>query len=74
MPFSFQDNFEYVSFYSTILDVLDSIEEGSTNSEKVNMESIAFALTRFDFIFAAQLMFLIFWITNLLNFALQRKE
>lgn len=62
------------SLYPTILEVLDIIGKASNSTERLKVESIAFALTRFDFVFDAQLMLTIFGITNQLNLALQKKE
>ena len=54
--------------------MLDSIKEDTNSIERLKVESIAFALTRSDFIFVAQLLLTIFGITNQLNLSLQRKE
>ena len=62
------------NLYPAILDVLDSIKEDTNSIERLKVESIAFALTRFDFIFVAQFLLTIFAIKNQLNLSLQRKE
>ncbi|KAK9671924.1 hypothetical protein RND81_12G064000 [Saponaria officinalis] len=63
-----------LTLYPTILDVIDTIGEFSSEVDNVKAESLSYAMRRFDFVFIAQLMVTIVGVTNELNLALQRKE
>ncbi|XP_074289424.1 uncharacterized protein LOC141614575 [Silene latifolia] len=60
--------------FSSILEVLDAIGEFCDGSELVKVESLAFTMRTFDFVFIGQLMITIFGITNTLSKVLQKKD
>ncbi|XP_074293001.1 uncharacterized protein LOC141619881 [Silene latifolia] len=60
--------------FSSILEVLDAISEFCDGSELVKVESLAFTMRTFDFVFIGQLMITIFGITNTLSKVLQKKD
>ncbi|XP_074318249.1 uncharacterized protein LOC141655049 [Silene latifolia] len=60
--------------FPAILKVLDAIGEFCDGSEFVKVESLAFTMRTFDYVFIGQLMITIFGITNALNKALQKKD
>ncbi|XP_074306654.1 uncharacterized protein LOC141641910 [Silene latifolia] len=60
--------------FPSILEVLDAIGEFCDGSELVKVESLAFTMRTFDFVFIRQLMITIFGITNTLSKVLQKKD
>ncbi|XP_074288075.1 uncharacterized protein LOC141613233 [Silene latifolia] len=61
--------------FPSILEVLDAIGEFCDGSElAVKVESLAFTMRTFDFVFIGQLMITIFGITNTLSKVLQKKD
>ena len=64
-----------LSLYPTILDVLDTIRDFSTDKgDKNKAESLSLAFMSLDFAFITQLMVAIFGITKELNMALQKRD
>ena len=59
---------------STIVDVLEIIEEDDLSDQKVEARSIIRSILSFEFVFALRLMKNILGITNELSIALQKKK
>ena len=60
--------------FSTIVDVLEIIEEDGLSDQKVEARSIMRSILSFEFVFALHLMKNILGITNELSIALQKKK
>ncbi|XP_074266505.1 uncharacterized protein LOC141589780 [Silene latifolia] len=60
--------------FPSILDVLDAIGQFCDGSKLVKVESLAYTMRTFDYVFIGQLMITIFGITNTLSKALQKKD
>ena len=60
--------------FSTVIDVLEIIEEDGLSNQKVESRFIMKSILSFEFVFALHLMKNILWITNELSIALQKKN
>ena len=60
--------------FSTVVDVLEIIEEDGLFDQKVETRSIMRSILSFEFVFALHLMKKILGITNELSIALQKKK
>ena len=60
--------------FSTVVDILEIIEEDGLSDQKVEDRSIIRSILAFEFVFALHLMKNILGITNELSIALQKKK
>ena len=63
-----------ILIFSTIVDILEIIEEDGLSDQKVEARSIKRSILSFEFVFALHLMKNILGITNELSIALQKKN